>query len=61
MKGKLIIGAAAVGAILGSAAVISIVPCCLSSHNRKKFLKYKNHMFKTVGTVLDTMADFKRM
>ncbi len=60
MSGKLLAGAVAVGAVIGSAAAIAIVPCCTSTRGRKKLMKYKNHMFKTVGTVLDTMADFRR-
>ena len=61
MKGKVFIGAVAVGAVLGSAAAVAIAPCCTtSSHNRKKLMRYKNHMFKTVGSVLDAVADFRR-
>ncbi len=60
MKGKMLVGAVAMGAILGSAAAIAIVPCCTDSRSRKKLMKYKNHMFKTVGSVLDAVADFKR-
>jgi len=56
----MLIGAVAVGAIIGSAAAVAIIPCCTDSHSRKKLMKYKNHMFKTVGSVLDAVADFKR-
>lgn len=60
MKGKFLIGAAAVGAVLGSAAAVAVVPCCKGSFNKRKFMKYKNHMFKTIGSALDAIADFKR-
>jgi len=60
LKSKMLIGAVAVGAIIGSAAAVAIIPCCTDSHSRKKLMKYKNHMFKTVGSVLDAVADFKR-
>ncbi len=60
VKGKFLVGAIAVGAVLGSAAAVAIAPCCTSSHNRRKLMKYKNQMFKTVGSVLDAVADFRR-
>jgi gas vesicle protein len=60
VKGKVFIGAVAVGAVLGSAAAVAIAPCCTSSHSRKKLMRYKNQMFKTVGSVLDAVADFRR-
>lgn len=60
LRSKIIIGAVAAGAIIGSAAAMAIIPCCMDSHSKKKFIKYKNHMFKTVGSVLDAVADFKR-
>lgn len=60
MKRKMLIGAVAVGAVIGSATAAAIVPCCTDSHNRRKLMKYKNHMFKTVGSVLDAVAEFRR-
>ncbi|MBO5929740.1 MAG: hypothetical protein J6Q27_00420 [Clostridia bacterium] len=60
MKSKMLIGAVAVGAIVGSAAAFAIIPCCTDSHSRKKLMKYKNHMFKTIGSVMDAMSDFRR-
>ena len=54
MSGKSMIGAVLCGAIIGSAAAVAIVPCC-SSRNRKKMMRYKNHMFKTMGTIANTI------
>lgn len=60
MKGKMIVGAICCGAVLGSAAAAALVPCCTSSHTRRKMMRYKNRMVKTIGSVLDTVADFRR-
>ena len=60
VKGKALFSAVAVGAVLGSAAAVAIAPYCASSSGRRKLMKYKNHMFKTVGSALDAIADFKR-
>ena len=60
MKGKMIIGAIACGAVLGSAAAAALVPCCTSASTRRKMMRYKNRMAKTVGSVLDAVADFRR-
>lgn len=60
MKSKMLIGAIACGAILGSAAAVAIVPSCTSMRSRRKLLKYKNHMFKTIGSVIDTATGFRR-
>lgn len=59
MKGKVLFSAA-FGAVIGSAAAVALAPCCTGSHNRRKLMKYKEHMFKTVGSFLDAVADFKR-
>lgn len=58
MKGKLLLGAVCCGALIGSAAVAAIVPCCTSARTRRKMLRYKNRMTKTAGSVLDAVSEF---
>lgn len=60
MKGKFLIGAICCGALVGSAAVAAIVPCCSSARTRRKMMRYKNRMFKTVGSVMDAVSDLRR-
>lgn len=61
MKGTMLISAAAVGVVIGSAATVAVIPhLCTNPRTRKKYMKYKDHMFKTVGTVLDAMGEFRR-
>ena len=60
MKGKVLLGAVCCGAIIGSAAVVAIIPCCMNSRTKRKMLRYKNRMTKTAGSVLDAVSDFMR-
>lgn len=47
----------ACGAIIGTVAVVS---ADYGAKNRRKLLKCKNNMFRTMGTVLDTMLELKK-
>ena len=58
MSGKVLIGAIACGAVLGSAAAVAIAPCC-SGRNRKKIMRYKNRMMRKMGCVLDTINELR--
>lgn len=57
MKSKYLLGFIACGALLGTVAVVS---ADYGAKNRRKLLKCKNNMFRTMGTVLDTMLEFKK-
>lgn len=54
---KYLFGLLACGAVLGTVAVIS---ADYGAKNRRKLLKSKGHMFKTMGSVLDTMMVLKK-
>lgn len=58
MSGKILIGAIACGAVLGSAAAAMAVPC-MSGRNRKKIMRYKNRMMRKMGCVLDTINELR--
>lgn len=60
MKGKMLIGAVCCGAVIGSAAAAVLVPCCTSVRTRRKIMRYKNRMVKTVGSVMDAVSDLRR-
>ena len=60
MRGKMLWGAIACGAILGSAAAAVIVPGCMSTRTKRKIMRYKNRMMKNMGTVLDVVSEFRR-
>ena len=60
MRSKMIIGAIACGAVIGSAAAAALVPCCSSARTRRKMIRYKNRMVKTVGSVMDAVSDLRR-
>ena len=54
---KYLLGMIACGAVIGTVAVIS---ADYGAKNRRKLLKCKNNMFRTMGTVLDTMLELKK-
>ena len=56
----MLIGAVCCGAVLGSAAAAVLVPCCTSARTRRKMMRYKNRMVKTVGSVMDAMSELKK-
>jgi len=58
MKGKMLFGAMCCGAVIGSAAVAALIPCCASSRTKRKMMRYKNRMVKTAGTVLGAVTEF---
>ena len=60
MRSKMLWGAIACGAVLGSAAAVVFVPGCLSSRTKRKMIRYKNRMMRNMGTVLDVVSDFRR-
>ena len=60
MRGKMLLGAIACGAVLGSATVAVLAPCCTSARTRRKMIRYKNRMVKTVGSVLDAVSDMRK-
>lgn len=45
------------GAILGTVAAVS---ADYGAKNRRKIMQCKNNMFRTMGTVLDTMLELKK-
>lgn len=57
MKSKYLLGFLACGAVLGTVAVVS---ADYGAKNRRKLLKCKHNMFRTMGTVLDTMLELKK-
>ncbi len=59
MRAKLLVGAIACGAILGSAAIVTFAPYC-TMRNKRKLLKCKNKMIHAVGTVVDAFNEIKR-
>lgn len=54
---KYLFGAIACGAVLGTVAIMS---ADYGARNRRKLLRCKGNMFKTMGTVLDTMMELKK-
>ncbi len=60
MKGKMLFGAIACGAVLGSAAAAALVPYCSSAQTRKKMMRYKKRMARTVSSLMDTVADLRK-
>lgn len=60
MRGKMLWGAIACGAVIGSAAAAVIVPGCLSNRTKRKMIRYKNRMMRNMGTVLDVVSEFRR-
>lgn len=60
MRSKMLWGAIACGAVIGSAAAAVIVPGCMNSRTKRKLMRYKNRMMKNVGTMLDVVSEFRR-
>ena len=54
---KYLIGMIACGALLGTVAVVS---ADYGAKHKRKLLRCKSNMFKTMGTVLDTMMELKK-
>lgn len=54
---KILLGMIACGAVIGTVAVIS---ADYGAKNRRKLLRCKNNMFRSMGTVLDTMLELKK-
>ena len=54
---KCLMGIIACGAVLGTVALIS---ADYGAKNRRKLLRYKGNMFKSMGTVLDTLIELKK-
>lgn len=50
---KMLLGMIACGAVLGAVAVIS---ADYGAKNRRKLLKCKNNMFRTIGTALENIT-----
>lgn len=54
---KYLLGMLACSAVIGTVAVVS---ADYGAKNRRKLLRCKNNMFRTMGTVLDTMLELKK-
>jgi len=54
---KYLLGMVACGAVIGTVAVIS---ADYGAKHRRKLLKCKNNMFRTMGSVIDTMLELKK-
>ncbi len=54
---KYLLGALACTAVIGTVAVMS---ADYGAKNRRKLLRCKGNMFRTMGTMLDTMMELKK-
>ncbi len=54
---KYLFGALACTAVIGAVAVMS---ADYGAKNRRKLLRCKGNMFRTMGTMLDTMMELKK-
>ena len=54
---KCLFGVLACGVVLGTVALVS---ADYGAKNRRKLLRCKGNMFKTMGTVLDAMMELKK-
>ena len=54
---KYLLGLVLGGAVLGTVAVVS---ADYGAKHRRQMLRCKNNMFRTMGTVLDTMMELKK-
>lgn len=54
---KYLMGLLACGAVIGTVALVS---ADYGAKNRRKLLRCKSNMFRTMGSVLDTMMELKK-
>lgn len=53
--GKAVLGAMAVGAVLGSVVTLSASPCFLNGKSKRKMIRYKNKVYHTIGNFIDAL------
>ena len=47
-------------AVMGILGVVAVISADYGAKNRRKLLRCKGNMFKSMGTVLDTLLELKK-